>query len=160
MDTFFILSALVFMIVGLIGVVVPFVPGIPLIYIGYLLYGFLSGWEKVSLNMIVIFGIITFSTILLDISASAIGAKKYGASKSGFWGAVLGTLFGSVVFGFPGLFFGPIFGAFVGELIDGKPHPLAARATWGAFLGLVTGSFVKLIIGVAMIGVFLWQILS
>lgn len=160
MELFFILSALVVMIIGLVGVIMPFVPGLPLIYISYVLYGFLSGWEKITLTTIVIFGIITIGTILLDISAGAIGAKKYGASKSGFWGAVLGGLFGSVAFSFPGLFLGPIIGAFIGELIDGKPHPLAARATWGAFLGLVTGSFVKLIIGVIMIGVFLWQILS
>lgn len=160
MNIFFILLALVVMIIGLVGVIAPFVPGLPLMYASYLIYGFLTEWEKVNLTTIVIFGIVTFGSILLDISAGAIGAKKYGASKSGFWGAILGALFGSVVFNFPGLFFGPIIGAFIGELIDGKPHPLAARATWGTFLGLVTGSFVKLIIGISMLSVFLWQILS
>ncbi len=160
MYLFITLSALVVMVVGLVGVVMPFIPGLPLMYSSYLIYGFLTEWHKVSLTSIVIFGIITLGSMLLDISAGAIGAKKYGASKSGFWGAILGALFGSVVFNLPGLFFGPIIGAFIGELIDGKPHPLAARATWGTFLGLIAGSFVKLIIGISMISIFLWQILS
>ncbi len=160
MELFFIISTLVIMVIGLIGVIAPFLPGLPLMYVAYLIYGFLTEWEKVNLTSIVIFGMVVLGSVLLDFTAGAIGAKKYGASKSGFWGAVLGSLFGSVVFGLPGLFLGPIVGAFIGELIDGKPHPLAAKATWGSFLGLVTGGFVKLILGVCLISVFLWQVLS
>ncbi len=160
MELFFILIALAVMVVGLVGIIVPFVPGLPLMYLSYLLYGFVSGWEKVTLSSIVLFGIITLASLFIDISAGALGAKKYGASKSGFWGAILGVLFGSVIFGFFGLFIGPILGAFIGELIDGKPHPLAARATWGTVVGLLAGSFVKLIVGVCLVGVFLWQVIS
>lgn len=148
------------MIVGLIGVIVPLLPGIPLIFLAYAVYGFLTDWQTVTILAAVIMGLVALFSFVIDYLATGLGAKKYGASKSGIWGAILGAFLGVVVFNFFGLIIGPLIGAFVGELIDGKPHPLAAKATWGSLVGLLAGGFVKIIIAVAMISIWLWQALS
>lgn len=150
---------LIIMIVGLLGIIFPFLPGLSLILVSYAVYGFVTSWQKVTIFSVIIMTLVVFISLGIDLFAASIGAKKYGASKSGVWGAILGGILGIVIFNFFGLFFGPPTGAFIGELIDGKPHPLAMKATLGSVIGLLAGGFIKIIIGVTMIGVFIWQIL-
>lgn len=48
-------------------------------------------------------------------------------------------------FGVWGIILGPFIGAVVFELIDGKNTRAALRAGWGSFVGLMTGTILKLI---------------
>lgn len=160
MTTVLFIVTLLVMIIGLAGVVVPLLPGIPLIFLAFGVYGWLTDWQEVSVWAVVVMAVVAFFSLIIDYTAAAVGAKKYGASRSGVWGAILGGFLGVIVLNFFGLIIGPLVGAFIGELIDGKPHPLAAKATWGSMAGLLAGSFVKIIIGVVMIGVWFWLILG
>jgi hypothetical protein len=63
------------MAVGLVGTVLPVIPGILLIYAGYLLYGFATGWQAYGLAAIVGWSVVTGFVLLLDFYAGAIGAK-------------------------------------------------------------------------------------
>ncbi len=158
MEIILLIIVLIVMIIGLLGVVFPFLPGLSLIFVSYAVYGFVTSWQEVTILSTIIMAAVVFISLGIDFFAVGIGAKKYGASRSGVWGAILGGLLGVVIFNFFGLVFGPLIGAFIGELIDGKPHPLAMKATMGSVVGLLAGSFIKIIIGVIMIGVFIWQI--
>jgi uncharacterized protein YqgC (DUF456 family) len=62
------------------------------------------------------------------------GAKYFGATKWGTFGAILGALVG-LFFGLIGLFVGPVIGAVIGEVIAGKRMIDAGRAGWGSLLG-------------------------
>ena len=150
---------LLIMAVGLVGTVLPFIPGILLIYAGYLLYGFATGWQAYGLTAIVGWSVVTAFVLLLDFYGGAIGAKRYGASRSGAWGSVIGGMIGTLVAGFPGLILGPFVGAAVGELLRGGSHREALRSGWGTFIGFMVGSLLKIAIGVVMIGTFIWWVL-
>ncbi len=151
--------ALLVMAVGLVGTVVPVIPGILLIYAGYLLYGFATGWQAYGLAAIIAWSVVTGLVLLLDFYAGAIGAKRYGASRSGAWGSLIGGLIGMLAAGFPGLILGPFVGAAVGELLRGRSYREALRSGWGTFTGFMVGSVVRIAIGVVMIGVFIWRVL-
>jgi hypothetical protein len=71
----------------------------------------------------------------LDYVVPALGAKKYGATRAGVWGSVIGMLVG--VFFLPpfGAFVGAFAGAVIGEMTSGKEAQSALRAGWGVFLG-------------------------
>jgi uncharacterized protein YqgC (DUF456 family) len=146
------------MITGLAGTFLPLVPGIPLIYLAILVYGFFTSWIDYGINFMLIWGLITVLLVFLDYYAGAWGAKKYGASSAGIWGAILGGILGVIFLGFPGIIAGPFLGAFVGELLSGKTHASALRSSWGTFVGYLAGSLFKVIVGITMIGSFIWQV--
>ena len=78
------------------------------------------------------------------------GAKKYGASKIGIWGSIIGLLIGFILFPPFGIFIGAFLGAVGGELITGKKSPEALKAGWGVFMGTMVGVGLKLAASIAM----------
>jgi uncharacterized protein YqgC (DUF456 family) len=95
----------------------------------------------------------------LDILAGYFGAKYFGATKWGTFGAILGALIG-LFFGLIGLFIGPVIGAIAGEVIAGKRMIDAGRAGWGSLLGNIGSMLAKVIIALAMITIFLMNVHS
>lgn len=81
---------------------------------------------------------------LLDYILPVGTAKWYGASKAGFWGSIAGLVLGLFFFPPWGMMFGTIIGAFAGELVTGKRGKDAFRAGWGALIGNVMVTAVKL----------------
>ncbi len=159
MKAFWTVITLLIMAIGLVGTVLPVIPGILLIYAGYLLYGFATGWEAYGLIAIVGWSVVTALVLLLDVFAGAIGARKYGATRFGTWGSLIGGVIGALAAGFPGLILGPFVGATAGELLRGRSHREALRSGWGTFLGFMAGSVIKIAIGVVMIGTFIWWVI-
>jgi uncharacterized protein len=159
MKAFWTIVTLLIMAVGLVGTVMPVIPGVLLIYAGYLLYGFATGWQAYGLAAIVCWAVVIALVLLLDFYAGAIGAKRYGASQYGTWGSLIVGLIGTLAAGFPGLILGPFVGAAAGELLRGRSYREAFRSGWGTFIGFMVGSVVKIALGVAMIGTFIWWVL-
>jgi len=87
----------------------------------------------------------TIVVTVLDYVVPAAGAKKFGASKFGFWGAVIGMLVGIIFFPPLGMIIGAFIGAIVGEMIVGKQTYDALKAGWGVFIGVMFGMLLKLI---------------
>jgi uncharacterized protein YqgC (DUF456 family) len=87
---------------------------------------------------------LTVVVTVLDYLVPAAGARKFGASRTGFWGAVAGMLLGLLAFPPFGLFIGAFLGAIAGELWVGKQTHDALRAGWGVFVGLLVGMVLKL----------------
>jgi uncharacterized protein YqgC (DUF456 family) len=160
MEMFWIALTVTVMLAGLVGTLVPVLPGIPLIYACYIFYGLISGWKAFGAVTLIIGGAITGFMILLDLYAGSIGAKRFGASRYGFWGAVAGSILGALAAGLPGLIVGPVLGAAAGELIAGRSFREAWLSGWGTFVGFVGGSLVKVVVASLMIGAFIWQVLS
>ena len=146
------------MVAGLAGTFLPLLPGLPLIYLAFVVYGFFTSWVDYGINFMLVWGIITLLISFLDYYAGALGAKKYGASPAGIWGAIIGGILGIIFLGFLGIIAGPFLGAFIGEILAGKTQSSALRASWGTFIGYLTGTMVKVIIGLIMIGTFIWQV--
>jgi len=60
-----------------------------------------------------------------------------------------------ILFGLPGLVFGPFVGAVVGELSANRALVQAGKAGLGTWIGLLLGSVVKLTLSFLMLGIFL-----
>jgi hypothetical protein len=145
--------ALLLMLGGLAGSILPGLPGPPLVLltaIGHRLYfgdASMGNWGLVFLA-----GLMTLS-IALDYLAGLLGAKKMGATWRGVVGAALGALVG-IFLGPLGILAGPFVGATVLELAGGREFQESARAGAGAAIGMVLGAVGKVACCVAMIGLF------
>jgi len=141
--------------IGLIGTVVPVLPGTTIIFAAALIHRIMLGAGKsIGWKAIVFLILLTLFSYVFDFLGGYIGAKYFGASKWGTFGAVIGALAG-LFFGIIGLFIGPVIGAITGEFIAGKRMIDAGRAGWGSFFGNLGGMIGKLIIGLVMIAMFL-----
>ena len=155
MELFWWLITIVLFAVGLIGTVLPVLPGTTIILAGAIIHRVMLGPEKsIGWWSIVILVLLTLTTYALDFLSGYFGAKYFGATKWGMFGAVLGALIG-IFFGIIGLFVGPAIGAIAGEFIAGKKMIDAGRAGWGSLLGNIGAMLAKLIIALAMIIIFL-----
>jgi len=152
-------STLLIMLFGLIGSALPVIPGVPIIWVAALIYGLVTGFETIGLNYLLIFGILTAVSLVLDWVVNIYGAKKFGASKWGMVGAFLGMIVGMFVGALAGMIIGPFIGAVLFELLIGKTSGPALKAGFGTFVGFIVGVVMKFGLAVAMIGFFVDAIL-
>ncbi|MCX6806833.1 MAG: DUF456 domain-containing protein [Candidatus Berkelbacteria bacterium] len=144
------------MCIGLLGIIIPGLPDIIFILIGALIYAIFSHFEKVGISLILIFGLLTAFSYLLDYLGTAYGAKKFGASRLGVFGAILGAILGFIFFNIIGFMIGTILGTALFEIVfAGKEYKKALKSGFGAFLGLFFSIFLKIIIAIIMIGLFI-----
>jgi hypothetical protein len=145
-----IIIGIILNIVGVIGVIVPALPGVMLNYLALILLYISRGQAAVSIDALIVFGLLTVSVSLLDYVLPLWGAKKYGASRTGIWGAAIGMVTGILFFPPFGIIFGLLIGAFVGELIAGKDQSQAFKAGFATFIGVLSSIVVKLILAIVM----------
>ncbi len=149
------LGVIVLFAVGLLGTVVPVLPGPTIILAAAVLHRVLLPAEKsVSWIVIALLAALTAASYAVDFLASYFGAKRFGATRWGSFGAIVGAIVG-VFFGLPGLFIGPIAGVIVFEFIRHRRLIAAGKAGWGTLLGTIAGMLVKLALALAMIVIFL-----
>lgn len=145
--------ALVLVLVGLAGTVLPALPGLPLVFAGMLLGAWAGGFEHIGIPVLVALGALTVFSLVIDFWATALGARRVGASRMAIAGAVIGTFVG-IFFGFIGLFAGPFIGALAGELLHGRRVGHATRVGFGTWMGVLFGTVMKLALAFTMIGLF------
>ena len=137
MNVALIIIGLILAIAGMVGCILPIIPGPILSFSALILLSWIKSWQSFSQTFLIVMGILTGLLLLLDYVAPALGAKKYGASKRGLWGSVIGMIIG--IFFIPpwGMIVGAFIGALVGELASGKSGRKALRAGWGILIGNV-----------------------
>jgi uncharacterized protein YqgC (DUF456 family) len=145
--------AVLLMLVGVAGTVLPALPGVPLIFGGVLLAAWIDDFQRISVATVVVLAVLAVVAIIIDYVAAALSAKRVGASKQGIIGAALGTLAG-VFTGLWGLLFMPLVGAAIGEFIAHKDMFRAGKVGVATWFGLLVATAVKLAIAFTMIGVF------
>jgi uncharacterized protein YqgC (DUF456 family) len=145
--------AALLVLVGLAGVVLPALPGLPLVFAGMLLAAWAGGFQEIGPIPLVVLGLLTLVSFVVDFWATAHGAKRVGASRKALVGAVLGT-FAGLFFVPIGLFVGPFVGALLGELWHGREFRQAAKVGFGTWLGIVIAIVLKLGLAFTMLGVF------
>ncbi len=156
--TLYYLMAAVLVLVGLIGTVLPALPGLPVVFTGMLLAAWAGGFQQVGIPVLVVLGVLTLLSLAVDFWATALGAKRVGASRKAMIGAMLGT-FAGLFFGPIGLLLGPFAGALAGELshrrrLGSSDLGDAARIGFGTWLGILFGIVLKLGLAFAMLGLF------
>jgi uncharacterized protein YqgC (DUF456 family) len=149
--------AVLIIIAGLAGTVVPALPGVPLVFLGLFVGAWIGNFEIIGWTTIGILAALAVFAWVVDFLAGAAGAKYLGASSRAFWGATIGAIAG-IFFGIVGMLLGPFIGAVVGELSGGSNVVQSGRAGVGAWLGMVLATAVKLAIAFLMIGIFLFRL--
>lgn len=152
MDTTLIqLVSVVLLIVGILGTFLPVLPGLLLSLCGLLIYKF--GTETpLSMIYIWIFVFLTAISVVLNYVIPARTTKKYGGTRWGSIGSVVGTLVGMFFIPIPfGFLIGMFLGVFVGELLhDASDKKKAWNSTKGALVGFLYGTGFNLMVGLAM----------
>jgi uncharacterized protein len=145
-------------VLGGVGSFLPVLPGPPLSFGGLLLYAWYTGFDKISPTVLLIFGLLTLATMVLDFVAPALGAKGYKASKYGTIGSFIGAFAGMFVLGPIGIILGPFIGGFVGELMYLSNIDQAYKTAWGSFIGFLIGSAFRLGVILSMLAYFVYAV--
>jgi hypothetical protein len=141
-DYLLLISGIIFMILGIIGCLVPVLPGPPVSFLGLVLLH-LSRFGHFESTTLITLGAIAVLVTIMDYIVPVWGTRRFGGSKYGTRGATVGLIIG-LFLGPMGIILGPFIGAFVGEMIFKDDIKYAARAGFGSLLGFLTGIGLKL----------------
>ena len=148
----FVTLAILLVLVGILGTVVPGLPGATLVLAGLLWLAWLDGFDRLGASSVTLLVILTVASHATDPLATVVGAKRLGASRRAMGGVSIGTIVG-LFFGLPGVVIGPFVGAFIGELTTGGLLRDPTRAGLGTWLGIVLSTVVKLALVFMMVGI-------
>lgn len=143
-----IVLAIILAIIGLLGSIIPGLPGPPFSWAA-LMVAHLTPSIEFSTTLLIATAVAAVVITILDYVVPSWSTKHHGGSKAGVWGcniglviSIVGLPFGPT--GLIGVVFWPFVGALAGELLSGKQSRAALRAAWGAFVGFLTGTGLKL----------------
>jgi uncharacterized protein len=150
--------AVLLIIIGIAGVILPALPGVVFVFGGILLAAWIDDFTRISGWTIGVLAILTMIAFVIDYVASTLAAKRAGASTLGLVGAAVGTVLG-IFTGLFGLVFMPLIGAAVGEFISQQDAMRAGRVGVATWIGLVVGTALKIAVVFTMVGVFIVALL-
>lgn len=144
-------------VLGVIGTVLPVLPGAPLALAGLLVFKLFSGDCGFGWEVIIIAGAFVIIGAILDYVLPAALTKKFGGSKYGVWGSIIGLIVGLF---FPpiGFIVGPFIGALLAELAFAtKDMKSALKSALGSFAGFLLTTGYDIILCLILFGIFIWD---
>lgn len=157
MDILLIFIAALFIVLGIIGSFLPVLPGPLTSWAGLLILHFT---DAIPMNWTFLIITLVFAVFIwfLDYIIPAIGTKRFGGSKYGMIGTSIGLIVG-LLSPIPfGIIIGPFVGALIGELINKSDTNTAIKAAFGSFLGFLTSTFIKFIVAIIYLGLFIVKV--
>jgi uncharacterized protein YqgC (DUF456 family) len=158
MDIFLLILGFILVLLGIIGSFLPVLPGPLTSWFGLLTLHFS---KQISMNWTFL-GITLAVAILiwvLDYIIPAVGTKRFGGSKYGAYGTTIGLIIGIFIPIPFGILIGGFLGALIGELIyDSKNTNRATKAAFGAFLGFLASSFLKFVVSIVYVALFIQKV--
>ncbi|MCO5230965.1 MAG: DUF456 domain-containing protein [Chitinophagales bacterium] len=150
MEALIITLGIILLIIGYVSCILPPLPGPPVAYLSLVLLHIAISDIKYSMTLLVILGIVSILVTILDNFVAIWGTHKFGGTKAGVRGSVIGMLIGIFMLtpfiGFTSVLVGPILGAIIGELIAGQNLQVAFKSGMGSFVGFILGLGMKLIV--------------
>ena len=144
MEILIIVLALLLMVCGIAGCILPVLPGAPLAYAGLLLLHF-TELAHFSTSELVVWLIVVVVLQVVDYITPLLGNKYSGGTSFGNRGCMAGTLLG--LFFMPwGIIVGPFIGAIAGEMVGRNDLAQAIRAGIGTLIGFLVGTLLKVIV--------------
>jgi uncharacterized protein len=142
-ETAVIVFGFILVLSGLAGNLLPFLPGVPLSFAGLFLIALAKHFSPpLTPTLLIIMAILTALSMALDYMIPLLGAKRYGTSKWGIWGSVVGMIIG--MFWPPvGMLLGAFVGAVAAEWFVHRAAGRALKAGWGVIVGTLLGTVLK-----------------
>jgi uncharacterized protein YqgC (DUF456 family) len=149
------------MLIGLVSTFIPVIPDLGLILISALGYGLLVGWGENGWWLFTIIVVLAIVGQAAEMFVSGAGARRGGASWPSTIGGLTAGMVGLLVFGPIGLIAGLLLGTFLLEFIRHQNAEESLRAMFGMGIGYGASLVVKLLLGLAMIGVWIvWVVVK
>jgi uncharacterized protein len=156
--------ALAVMLVGLAGTILPAVPGVALIWAALIVFAIVDGFKTLSVPVVVVLTVLAVIAIVSDLVFTQVASKIAGASwqaiAAGMILGVIGFLLGLFVGGIgavPAGLIGTLTGILVVEYLHRRDWAEALKAGGGWLAGCLASKIVQFVIGLLMIGVFVWR---
>ncbi|MEY8019337.1 DUF456 domain-containing protein [Muriicola sp. SD30] len=156
MDIVLLFLGFVLMILGILGSFLPVLPGTPVSWVGlfllYLTKAVPNDWWFLGITLMI--ALLVFA---MDYIIPAMGTRKFGGTRAGMIGTTLGLVVAIVfpVLGILGIVIWPFVGAFLGELLNKADQQSALKAAFGSFIGFLTGTFLKFVVTIIFLGLFI-----
>ncbi len=154
MDIVLVILASFLMVLGIIGSFLPVLPGPLTSWFGLLIFHMTNAvpmnWTFLTVTFIIAVGI-----WVLDYIIPAMGTKRFGGTKYGIIGTSVGSVVGIIAPIPGGIIIGPFVGALIGELMNNATLDKASKAAFGSFLGFITSTFIKFVIALIFLGIFI-----
>ncbi len=147
------IAAIFMAIVGVVGCIVPALPGPPISFASLLLlYMANNPNNEITGKFLIIWIAIVAAVSILDYVIQPYFTKITGGSKLAVRYSIAGMVAGMVFFPPFGIVIGSFLGALVAELlVNKKPLQNSLLAAFGAFLGFIFGTGLKLAASVTML---------
>ena len=158
MDIALWILAVLMIVVGVAGTILPALPGIILVLAGIVLGAWIADFTMVSGVTVGVIAVLAIIGWLVDYFSGVLGAKRAGASKEAIIGGLIGTVVG-VFTGLWGLIFMPFLGAVIGQYIVDRDMIRARDVGFATWLGMAIGTVAKVAIAFLMIGIFIAALL-
>lgn len=154
MDITLLIIGFLLMLLGILGSFLPVLPGPPISWLGLLLLHLTKAvhddWWFLGITAVV--ALLIFA---LDYIIPVVGTKKFGGTRAGMIGTTIGLIVGLLAPIPGGIIIGPFLGAFIGELSNKADNKTALKAAFGSFLGFLTGTFMKFVVAIIFMGLFI-----
>jgi len=159
------LSLILTLLIGLILIILG-IPGTFLIWAAAFVYGLATKFYDMNAAILLILLGIALLGELIEFVSGLYGARRFGASRlgmifallGGMTGGILGTIVCPLAGTIVGVLFGAFAGAFAGERLLRKKLMPSLRAGFGAFIGRMSGTFMKLLLGMVMAAIILTRV--
>lgn len=153
MEAFLVALSILLIAGGIIFSVLPPLPGPLLTYGAMISTHFVSDEMVFSNTAFIVWGIIGAAIVVADYVLPIAATKKFGGTRAGVIGGMIGTLAG-ILLPIPfGIILGPLFGAIIGDLYGGNRIREAFKSGFGSFLGFIAATTLKLLYAVILGGV-------
>ncbi len=154
--------AVVSILIGVIGIVLPVLPGMIWVWISLLAFAWYNDFDVVTPWVFAILTLIALVTGSSNIWLPYLGAKKTGAAKRAIFLGVIGAIIGTFVIPIPllGTVIGYAVGIIIGELLKHRDLQVAIKASLGGVAGWGIATVVELAGALTILIVFLVVALS
>lgn len=138
---------------GILGCIIPALPGPFISWLSLFLF-FLLPEHEISTTTLVITGLFMALVTALDYIVPVLGAKKFGSSREGVIGGMIGIVAGLFVLPPFGIILGPLVGTVIGDMIAGGTFTKALNSGVGSLIGFIVGTSIKLIFSIVVLTIF------
>jgi len=158
MEIVLIILAVLLIAGGVIFSVLPPLPGPLLSFGAAVASNYISSETSFSNTFLLVIGLIALGVIIADYALPVVATKKFGGTKAGIWGGMIGVVAGFVLPIPFGVIIGPLLGAIIGDLYGGNHIRAAFKSGFASFLGFILATFIKVLFSIIVGGMIIWKI--
>lgn len=151
--------AVAFILIGIVGIILPILPGMILVWITVLVYAWANDFSILGPWPFAAITLVALVTGSANIWLPLLGAQKTGAARGAIFLGFLGAIIGTFIIPLVGTIIGYALGILLGELIRQRDVGLAVKAGLGGLAGWGIATIVELSGAVMILIIFAGSIL-